>query len=597
MFKQDPELPPQKIRFFPNSYWLKKDEKRSQKKMAPCKRWGHGVVLYENHMYLFGGSGNNSNPRSWEAIYILNCDTFEWERICPSDPFKGNIPEPRDSHSSTRINNNMYIYGGSNGTTPFNDMFAFNFTFRNWNKIVATGDLPSSREGHSAAGLNDRYIFIYGGWNGKSIYNNYYLFDTMTNIWRKVEPEDSTLEPAARESHSCCFVKENFFVFGGQGHILRKKENYFNDFYKGKLTFSKNMEKVSCKWEKVIAKNNVSPPHRTSHSMNVYKDRYIFLIGGEGYSMENKDTKTIESERKELCSEKDFEDDKAPPCFPKNDVWIYDTEINYWSLLEARSSELFLPRFTHSCSVYKDQFIIFGGLKDYKNSIDDLIVLVIDNEDYQTEKKEIDLCNTCRRLFMVENEAQNKVLPLTNEDIMLEGFKEGILPSQTVSYQYEKLAHKKIPKAAQITVEHLTDNRGNFDQEPFVSLASLKSFALKIPSPFQALGLLLDNAKFKKANNLKITIGENKPFICFTDDGEFWTLKENYDCFLNIRMDPKSFVEYVEMDPEEKERALHEQRKTKYASNFKFGGLRLGETIVYGSKTETSITIGINRNI
>jgi len=564
---------------------------------APCKRWGHGVVLYENHMYMFGGSGNNSNPRSWEAIYIMNCETFEWERVCPSDPFKGNLPEPRDSHSSTKIGNNMYIFGGSNGNPPFNDMFAFNFTFRSWNKVNATGDVPLPREGHSAAAMTDRYIFIYGGWNGKTIYNNYYLFDTMTNIWRKVEPEDANQEPAARESHTCCLVKDWFYVFGGQGHNLKKKENYFNDFYKAKLTFTKNMERVSCHWEKVISKNNVNPPHRTSHSATVYKDRYIFIIGGEGYSVDIKDLKQWGDDKKEMYSEKDFDDDKAPPCFPKNDVWIYDTDSSYWSLLEAKNSELLLPRFTHSCCVYKDQFIIFGGLKDYKNAIDDLIVLTIDDEDYKADKnkKDIDLCNQCRRLFMVEGEAktQRKSLSLTNEDLMLEGAsKETVDVSHNIANQYDKLLSvQKKPKQAEII--------GHFfqDQTTYITLENLSKISQMIAWPLAGVGLLIDNALLKKAGALKILAGytksQNKRFLSFTDDGEVWTLKEIYEVFLNMRLDFSHCVDYEQKDQDERERSHHEIVKSKYSANLKMGGLRLGDTLVYGSKTETSIIIGL----
>lgn len=592
------EAPLQKTRFFPNAYWVKKDEKRSHKKMAaPCKRWGHGVVLYENQIYLFGGSGNNTNSRNWEAIYILNCDTFEWERICPTDPFKGNIPEPRDSHSATRIGNNMYIFGGSNGNAPFNDIFAFNFTFRSWNKVVASGDIPLPREGHSAVPLNDRYVFIYGGWNGKMVYNNYYLFDSMTNIWRKVEPEDASQEPPIRESHSCCVIKDNFYIFGGQGVNIKKRENYLNDFYKGKLNFHKNMEKITCKWEKIIAKNNASPPHRTSHSACVYKDRFIFIIGGEGYCMDNKDLKQWEHEKKDIFLEKDIDDEKAPPCFPKNDVWIYDTENNSWSLLEAKNSELLMPRFTHSCSVYKDQFIIYGGLKDYKNSIDELVVLIIDDEDFRAEKnkKDIDLCNSCRRIFMVENESTHikHSLFFSNEDIMLEGSsKTDTYLDEAKMNQYEKLKSLSVgkhSKQAEISSQ-------NFQIiTPSISLQMISKFASMIAWPFAAFGLLIDNAIIKKSTTLKISWGntksQNKAFLNFTDDGEVWTMKEICDICLKMKLDLNNYVDYDQKEQEERDKAQHEISKSMYSINLKLGGFRLGDTIIYGSKTETSIII------
>ena len=75
----------------------------------------------------------------------------------------------------------MYIFGGSNGKSPLNDTFCFNFPTRTWTRVMISGEIPSPREGHSAVGLNDKYILVFGGWNGKTIFNNFYLFDTEVN--------------------------------------------------------------------------------------------------------------------------------------------------------------------------------------------------------------------------------------------------------------------------------------------------------------------------------------------------------------------------------------------------------------------------------
>ena len=86
---------------------------------------------------------------------------------------EGNVtPEPRDSHSCAKIKNNMYIFGGSNGDNPIGDMYAFNFTSKNWTKIIGKGQVPSAREGHSFVAAFDRYLILYGGWNGKTIFND-----------------------------------------------------------------------------------------------------------------------------------------------------------------------------------------------------------------------------------------------------------------------------------------------------------------------------------------------------------------------------------------------------------------------------------------
>jgi N-acetylneuraminic acid mutarotase len=87
----------------------------------PCRRWGHTAVMYEKYMYLFGGCGKNENYKLFEAVYKLDCESYEWEKITSSTIF----PETRDSHSCARIGNKMYIYGGSTADSLLNEMWTF----------------------------------------------------------------------------------------------------------------------------------------------------------------------------------------------------------------------------------------------------------------------------------------------------------------------------------------------------------------------------------------------------------------------------------------------------------------------------------------
>lgn len=91
----------------------------------------------------------------------------------------------------------MYIFGGSNGKSPLNDTFCFNFPTRTWTRVMVSGEIPSPREGHSAVALNDRYILVFGGWNGKTIFNNFYLFDTEVNEKQKKRPKFFFYFPSA----------------------------------------------------------------------------------------------------------------------------------------------------------------------------------------------------------------------------------------------------------------------------------------------------------------------------------------------------------------------------------------------------------------
>lgn len=36
---------------------------------------------------------------------------------------KGTLPSPRDSHSCTAVGDNLFVFGGTNGTNSLNDLY------------------------------------------------------------------------------------------------------------------------------------------------------------------------------------------------------------------------------------------------------------------------------------------------------------------------------------------------------------------------------------------------------------------------------------------------------------------------------------------
>ena len=556
-FVADPSIQAPKS-IFPKAHWIsKKDEKRTAKRgNTPCKRWGHSVVLHQNNMYIFGGSGNTQNTRNWETIYILNCETFDWEKCLPYDNTNTQYPEPRDSHAATLMGNTMYVFGGSNGDVPLNDLFSFNFTTKAWNIVTTVGEPPSPREGHSGVAIMDRYFFIFGGWNGKTIFNDSFIYDSVPLRWSKIECPPNN-EPFARESHTCVLLNDYVYVFGGQGNTFKKKETYYNDLHRIKINCEKDRKFGT--WEKVLSKNGKAPSPRTSHSVTVYKDRYLFVIGGEGYSSDSENGNFEEENVPEKIDNEENEEDENenPPCYPKNDVWIFDTVECIWIQLDVKNKEIFSPRFTHSCCLYQDNFIIFGGLKDFKNAIDDLIMLSLDDSEYKRGK----LCSTCKQ---IEEDKENSSSLKVNGD-----------------------------KSDRYQEKNIVDPLNNYALEvkPFLSCSLVDSLASLISWPFSAFGLFLDNANLIKATHLNIVMEEKPVLITRVDQIGTETQKETilrfeyntpsldletYDlynistCFMEVNKD---------------------DWKTAFARNLKLGAFRLGETMLLVCKTKRSICL------
>ncbi|MCP4294100.1 MAG: hypothetical protein GY786_00645 [Proteobacteria bacterium] len=76
---------------------------------APEPRANHTSVFVKelNEILIFGGHGGVGYQRkSFNDLYALNCETFEWRKIEPN----GSPPEPRGGHISGLLPNSKNIF-------------------------------------------------------------------------------------------------------------------------------------------------------------------------------------------------------------------------------------------------------------------------------------------------------------------------------------------------------------------------------------------------------------------------------------------------------------------------------------------------------
>lgn len=182
----------------PDACWfIRPNENKSHKKnkTGPCRRWGHSSDIVDSRLYIYGGTGHTTNPRHWESVYKLELENWDWTKL----EAVNKSPSPRDSQSCVIHNEKMYMFGGSNGNDSKNDMFEYDLTLNSWKKVEVKGDIPSPREGHSACMFDNKYMIIYGGWNGEETFDDCYLFEVATKTWIKVEKKVGP-EPTPRES-------------------------------------------------------------------------------------------------------------------------------------------------------------------------------------------------------------------------------------------------------------------------------------------------------------------------------------------------------------------------------------------------------------
>ncbi|EGR27009.1 kelch motif family protein, putative [Ichthyophthirius multifiliis] len=536
--------------------------------------------MIDKYMYLIGGyiEDKNYDESTKSQMYRLDCETYEWEKISINSQ---NNPEHRDSHIISLIDGKIYMFGGKTANQKLkNDLWCFDPQKNEWRQIEASGNNPYPREGHQGCTLDDRYLIIFGGLNSQDednmlIYNDMHMFDSIQNTWKQVTNKHGAIIEA-RESFSFVNVNGLLYIFGGQGKNVGEIDIFFNDLYKIKFNVFNDGKNESVDIMQIcINQDERKPIARASHSTTVYKDRYIFIIGGEG------ERYSAETESKFL-----------------QDIWAFDTLNNFWIEVASKKHRYaqFNPIISHSTEAYKDQIILFGGQT----------VINIENDNDQVPN---------------ENNQQEQI------------------------QQISQIQQQQLKQQIQIDEEIQKGNQNEQQQQsimlkirqPYISLSFLNAISNLINYPFAAFGLLVDNALYRKSQQIKINLMYLKKRDVYNNIYNKQQIQkdeliqqqyqqkvngillnqsidknviENFELFFQIYDDSEGFnqyefvdmlykfdihqqIQYPKTQKELQQADIQEQLKIQYGNNIKFAGLRLGQSVLFISKNKSNSILNV----
>lgn len=159
--------------------------------------------------------------------------------------------------------------------------------------------------------------------------------------------KDKGSKVLTRDEHSCCFSKEfkQMYIFGG--FIAGERTNQL-------IVYTFNGNKSG--WARIKTKGP-SPSARNGHSACIYNN-CMYVFGGR------------DGENRKL-----------------NDLWRYDILAQTWSEISSENKDedptwcVPLERSGHSCDVYGQYMVIFGGFYDLTKELNDLYLF-----DFVTER-------------------------------------------------------------------------------------------------------------------------------------------------------------------------------------------------------------------
>jgi N-acetylneuraminic acid mutarotase len=175
---------------------------------APTNRWNQTAVWSGSEMIVWGGL-NGSGPFNTGGRY--NPSTNTWTATATTG-----APTARDFAHSVWTGTRMIVWGGYNSLLDqyFNTGGSYDPVANTWTATSTTG-APSGRSGHSLIWTGSEMI-AWGGCNGANCQegqNTGGRYNPQTNSWMTT----STIEaPSPRDVHSAVWTGTEMIVFGGE---------------------------------------------------------------------------------------------------------------------------------------------------------------------------------------------------------------------------------------------------------------------------------------------------------------------------------------------------------------------------------------------
>lgn len=326
----------------------------SQTDTQLLQRYHHTAVVHNRiNMYIFGGMGprEGTSPISpWEPTnefleynlesgeyHLLNSDIVQLTVHKEKTTYDGGVPKLPSlaQHSMVLVGaDQLFIYGGRNEENKAtNQMYRFDISNNHWyhlvyNSITKDNDfVPPSRYGHTAVTVDDSSIYIFGGTNGNSYFNDLYILNTETMQWTVATTQGTPPDP--RAGHSCVlYGGEQMYIFGGGND-----EKIFNDLY--------CLDINTLTWRRETIKGNIEPVKRTYHTASVIASKMILLGGNMSTSAVSVSNSTS---------------------FPNN-FMIFDLETKRWDfgVIDSRPSQSPPLLYGHSAVLSGAKLWVIGG--------------------------------------------------------------------------------------------------------------------------------------------------------------------------------------------------------------------------------------------
>lgn len=190
---------------------------------SPCApgpvRYQHSAVWdpVRNIMLVFGGLFTNKTGIVYTSTYYndiwrFNLTTNTWTKMTPI----GTLPPTRAGHTAVwdTKNGQMIVFGGSNATVNFKDVWTYNYALNRWTQMVAA---TQARTQHAACWDSDNNVMIVAAGldNFGGFYNDTWIYNSTGNCWSQA----ASIPGSGRAGLEAVYdtADRQMILYGGRG--------------------------------------------------------------------------------------------------------------------------------------------------------------------------------------------------------------------------------------------------------------------------------------------------------------------------------------------------------------------------------------------
>ena len=156
----------------------------------------HSANLFEDSagswMLVFGGFMRGVRSSN---VYGFNLNNHTWRKIQTNDG-----PVARSNHSAVVYNECLYVFGGSDEEgVKLNDLWKLDLNTFRWEQVQCKGKIPSGRSGHSAVAYKDVMIVFGGMKDITKETNEMFSYHFGNNTWTMFQYETQVKDPVSAE--------------------------------------------------------------------------------------------------------------------------------------------------------------------------------------------------------------------------------------------------------------------------------------------------------------------------------------------------------------------------------------------------------------